>query len=132
MIILSNAGPDITCTYNKALSDTLKQKLTLHEDHQAPVVLWTCVESAVGIVAACLPNLRPLFKTGGPGFWSQLRSRSKVSGKSHLNTNTTTTTTTTTTTNSTNPSIQKGPLDSHTLEEGIEIHTYSDVVREKC
>ncbi|KAJ5220984.1 uncharacterized protein N7469_009871 [Penicillium citrinum] len=106
MIILSNAGPDITY-------------------HQAPVVLWTCVESAVGIVAACLPNLRPLFKTGGPGFWSQLRSRSKVSGKSHLNTNTTTTTT------STNPSLQKGPLDSHALEEGIEVHRYSDIIREK-
>ncbi|KAJ5089758.1 hypothetical protein N7532_008442 [Penicillium argentinense] len=105
MIVLSESGPDIT--YN-----------------QAPVVMWTCIEAAVGIVAACLPNLRPLFKFGGRGFWSQLRSGSRGSGKSHLNTNTTTTTTT-----STNLSIQKGPLNSHVTEQGIEIHRYSDIIR---
>ncbi|KAJ5387566.1 hypothetical protein N7509_010107 [Penicillium cosmopolitanum] len=109
MIILSRSGPDITF-------------------NQAPVVLWTCVEAAVGIVAACLPNLRPLFKIGRPGFWSQLRSGSKGSGNSHLNK----TTTTTTTTSSTNMSVQRGPLDSHAAEQGVEIHRYSDIVREKC
>lgn len=104
--------------------------LIFYAVNQAPVVLWTCVEAAVGIVAACLPNLRPLFKLGRPGFWSQLRSGSKGSGKSHLNT--ATTATTTTTTSSTNMSVQKGPLDSHAAEQGVEIHRYSDIVREKC
>lgn len=32
------------------------------------------MEAAVGITAACLPNLRPLFKLGRHNFWSQIRS----------------------------------------------------------
>ena len=132
MIVLSKSGPDITCKYSASICFSLRAGLILYTDNQAPVVLWTCVEAAVGIVAACLPNLRPLFRIGGSGFWSQIRYGSKGSGKSHLNTATTATTATTTTTTSTNLSLQKGPLDSHVAEEGIETHRYSDIVREKC
>ncbi|KAJ5503478.1 hypothetical protein N7463_006352 [Penicillium fimorum] len=60
MINLVNMGPDIT--YN-----------------QVPVIVWTCMEAAVGITAACLPNLRPLFKLGNRNFWSQIRSNKNVS-----------------------------------------------------
>ncbi|RAL15812.1 putative integral membrane protein Pth11-like [Aspergillus homomorphus CBS 101889] len=47
MIHVTEIGPDIT--YN-----------------QAPVAVWTCMEAAVGIVAACLSHLRPLFNLGSP------------------------------------------------------------------
>ncbi|KAJ5964245.1 uncharacterized protein N7479_004121 [Penicillium vulpinum] len=60
MIKLVEMGPDIT--YN-----------------QVPVIVWTCIEAAVGIMAACLPNLRPLFKLGKRNFWSNLRSSNNVS-----------------------------------------------------
>ncbi|KAF9890233.1 hypothetical protein FE257_006145 [Aspergillus nanangensis] len=43
MIELSESGSDIT--YN-----------------QVPPSVWTCIEPAVGITAACLSNMRPLFK----------------------------------------------------------------------
>ncbi|KAJ5676099.1 hypothetical protein N7462_008996 [Penicillium macrosclerotiorum] len=101
MIHLTRVGPDIT--YN-----------------QVPVVVWTCIEAAVGIVAACLPNLRPLFKIEGRGFWSQLRSFSHGSSRKALNTSTAST--------SGNMSIQKGPIDSCVAEEGIEIHRYSAII----
>ncbi|KAE8343442.1 hypothetical protein BDV24DRAFT_161489 [Aspergillus arachidicola] len=55
MINLTRSGPDVT--YN-----------------QVPVVVWTCIEATVGIIAACLPNMRPLFKLSRGSFWSQLRS----------------------------------------------------------
>ncbi|KAE8418976.1 hypothetical protein BDV36DRAFT_308230 [Aspergillus pseudocaelatus] len=55
MIDLTRSGPDVT--YN-----------------QVPVVVWTCIEATVGIIAACLPNLKPLFKLSRGSFWSQLRS----------------------------------------------------------
>ncbi|EAW12405.1 putative integral membrane protein Pth11-like [Aspergillus clavatus NRRL 1] len=55
MIHLTKVGPDIT--YN-----------------QVPVVVWTCIEAAVGITAACLSNLRPLFKLAHRRFWTQPRS----------------------------------------------------------
>ncbi|PYH88358.1 integral membrane protein [Aspergillus ellipticus CBS 707.79] len=48
MIDLMHAGPDIT--YN-----------------QVPVAVWTCIEAAVGITAACLSHLRPLFNIR---FWA--------------------------------------------------------------
>ncbi|CAI7671732.1 hypothetical protein PCG10_004796 [Penicillium crustosum] len=60
MIHLVNQGPDIS--YN-----------------QVPVIVWTCIEAAVGITAACLPNLRPLFKVGHRNFWSQIRSSNNIS-----------------------------------------------------
>ncbi|KAE8354950.1 hypothetical protein BDV28DRAFT_130054 [Aspergillus coremiiformis] len=60
MINLTRAGPDIT--YN-----------------QVPVVVWTCIEAAVGITAACLSNLRPLFKLRRVRFWSQLGSAQGLS-----------------------------------------------------
>ncbi|PWY78367.1 integral membrane protein [Aspergillus heteromorphus CBS 117.55] len=52
MIDLVNAGPDIT--YN-----------------QVPVAVWTCIEAAVGITAACLSHLRPLFNLK---VWSRIRN----------------------------------------------------------
>lgn len=58
MIEFTKAGPDIT--YN-----------------QVPVVVWTCIEAAVGITAACLPNLKPLFKVAHRQFWSRIGSPSK-------------------------------------------------------
>ncbi|PYH83563.1 integral membrane protein [Aspergillus uvarum CBS 121591] len=48
MIHITKIGPDIT--YN-----------------QAPVAVWTCTEAAVGIIAACLSHLRPLFHLGASG-----------------------------------------------------------------
>ena len=90
-----------------------------------PVVMWTCTEAGVGIIAACLPNLRPLFKTGGRGFWSQLRSLSYGSSKAHLNSDSTGTTS-----SSGHRSLRKGPVDSCVAEEGIEIHRYSTIIGE--
>ncbi|KAF5864577.1 hypothetical protein ETB97_007410 [Aspergillus alliaceus] len=66
MIALTKAGSDIT--YN-----------------QVPVVVWTCIEAAVGITAACLSNLRPLFQLSRVQFWSQLRSSEAQSAKQPLN-----------------------------------------------
>lgn len=68
MIDLVKQGPDIT--YN-----------------QVPVIVWTCVEAAVGITAACLPNLRPLFKIGHRNFWSQIRSSNNVSERTLVSSN---------------------------------------------
>ncbi|KAB8072614.1 hypothetical protein BDV29DRAFT_202233 [Aspergillus leporis] len=62
MINLTRAGPDLT--YN-----------------QVPVVVWTCIEAAVGITAACLSNLRPLFKLSRVRLWSQIRSSPGQSAK---------------------------------------------------
>ncbi|KAJ5591820.1 uncharacterized protein N7459_002189 [Penicillium hispanicum] len=70
IIRITKAGPDVT--YN-----------------QAPMGVWTCDEAAVGIVAACLPNLRPLFKFGGGNFWSQIRSFSQRYGKGTIDTSST-------------------------------------------
>lgn len=53
--------------------------LTVSPDNQVPVIVWTCIEAAVGITAACLPNLRPLFKLGRHNFWSQVRSANNIS-----------------------------------------------------
>ncbi|PYH42263.1 putative integral membrane protein Pth11-like [Aspergillus saccharolyticus JOP 1030-1] len=47
MIHVTQIGPDIT--YN-----------------QAPMAVWTCTEAAVGIIAACLSHLRPLFHLASP------------------------------------------------------------------
>ncbi|OQE39249.1 hypothetical protein PENCOP_c007G04572 [Penicillium coprophilum] len=80
MIRLVKLGPDIT--YN-----------------QVPVIVWTCMEAAVGITAACLPNLRPLFKLGNRNFWSQIRSSnsnvSEMSDRTLVSSNNTGTMTTT-------------------------------------
>ncbi|KAJ5936157.1 integral membrane protein [Penicillium verhagenii] len=112
MIRLTKQGPDITF-------------------NQAPVAMWTCLEGAVAIVGACLPNLRPLFRFSARGFWSQLRS-SRASSKAHLNSNTTNTTATTITMNTTSSSgdhnISKPVFNTHVSDEGtqgIEIHRYS-------
>ncbi|KAJ5291074.1 hypothetical protein N7478_000325 [Penicillium angulare] len=103
-IQLTKSGPDIT--YN-----------------QAPTAMWTCTESAVGIVGACLPNLRPLFKIGSGNFWSQLRSSRGSSKKGLMNSNTTNTTST-----SESSTIAKPHMIDHISEQGtqgIEVHRYS-------
>jgi hypothetical protein len=99
--------------------------LAIRIDYQMPVVMWTCTEAGVGIIAACLPNLRPLFKTGSRSFWSQLRSFSHGSSKAHLNSDISGTTN-----SSGNRSFQKGPVDSCVAEEGIEVHRYSSIIGE--
>ncbi|KAJ5690036.1 hypothetical protein N7462_004428 [Penicillium macrosclerotiorum] len=50
LIDLSKSGDDIT--YNQVNSS-----------------VWTCIEPAVGIVAACLSNMRPIFKLMHRKFW---------------------------------------------------------------
>lgn len=117
MIELTKAGPDITCKFLTVPSR--RQPPYVSIDYQAPTAMWTCLEAAVAIVGACLPNFRPLFKFGS-GFWTQLRS-SRASSKAHLNS------ATTNTTSSTN-SISKPVLTSHVTDEGtqgIEVHRYS-------
>lgn len=52
LIELSEAGDDITYT-------------------QVNPSVWTCIEPAVGIVAACLSNMRPLFKVMHERVWSR-------------------------------------------------------------
>ncbi|KAJ5747170.1 uncharacterized protein N7511_008866 [Penicillium nucicola] len=42
---------------------------------QVPASVWTCIEPAVGIVAACLSNMRPLFKLIHTKVWTKLSSR---------------------------------------------------------
>lgn len=54
LIRLSTAGSDITYT-------------------DAPSSVWTCIEPAVGITAACLSNMRPLFTSS-----SEIRGRTEV------------------------------------------------------
>ncbi|KAJ5339665.1 hypothetical protein N7452_006393 [Penicillium brevicompactum] len=56
LIELASAGADVT--YN-----------------QVPASVWTCIEPAVGIVAACLANMRPLFKLMHTKVWSRISSR---------------------------------------------------------
>ncbi|KAJ5457865.1 hypothetical protein N7475_009253 [Penicillium sp. IBT 31633x] len=60
LIDLSRQGDDIT--YN-----------------QVPASVWTCIEPAVGIVAACLANMRPLFKVVHTK-WSRLSSQYGTKG----------------------------------------------------
>ncbi|KAJ5177795.1 uncharacterized protein N7500_000494 [Penicillium coprophilum] len=66
LIELSTQGEDIT--YN-----------------QVPASVWTCIEPAVGIVAACLSNMRPLFKVIHAKVFSGLSSKSaaNTSNASH-------------------------------------------------
>ncbi|BCS04486.1 putative integral membrane protein Pth11-like [Aspergillus luchuensis] len=63
MIQLTQAGPDIT--YN-----------------QVPVVVWTCMEAAVGITAACMSHIRPLFNVK---LWSRHRYSDQEPGKGSTN-----------------------------------------------
>ncbi|CAG7951392.1 unnamed protein product [Penicillium olsonii] len=42
---------------------------------QVPASVWTCIEPAVGIVAACLANMRPLFNFMHVKVWSKITSR---------------------------------------------------------
>ncbi|KAJ5899873.1 Mitochondrial carrier protein RIM2 [Penicillium taxi] len=87
------------------------------------MAVWTCDEAAVGIVAACLPNLRPLFRFGERGFWTQIRSQGQESGHSHLKNITTTTTTV-----STSDMSMQRPLTS-TDEQEIEFQNYSPYMK---
>lgn len=128
MIGLTNSGPDITCKYFPPAIHSKKDTPLLAADNQAPVAMWTCLEGAVGIIGACLPNLRPLFRFGQKGFWTQLRSSSQRSGKTLLKSNDTNITGTTITSSTGGYSIKKPGLMSHVTDEGtdgIEIHRYS-------
>ncbi|CAG7918512.1 unnamed protein product [Penicillium olsonii] len=100
MIRLADLGPDIT--YN-----------------QVPVVVWTCVEAAVGITAACLPNLRPLFKLGHRNFWSNVRPSSNSSGNTLVEPETI----------RSNLSSQKKPLGSYTDEGSVEVGQYKEYTK---
>ncbi|EAW15311.1 uncharacterized protein ACLA_059780 [Aspergillus clavatus NRRL 1] len=64
LIQLSQAGDDIT--YN-----------------QVPPSVWTCIEPAIGITAACLINMRPLFTRYVAKFnwWTRLRSSKSSSAE---------------------------------------------------
>ncbi|CAG8947426.1 unnamed protein product [Penicillium salamii] len=56
---------------------------------QVPSSVWTCIEPAVGIVAACLANMRPLFNFMHVKVWSKITTRyatnSKNSSASQIN-----------------------------------------------
>lgn len=84
MIQLTQAGPDITC---KPLFIPPLQQLSLIiiKDNQVPVVVWTCMEAAVGITAACLSHIRPLFNVK---LWTRLRTPSQEPEKRQLNSST--------------------------------------------
>ncbi|OJJ62647.1 hypothetical protein ASPSYDRAFT_41316 [Aspergillus sydowii CBS 593.65] len=62
LIELSEAGPDIT--YN-----------------QVNASVWTCIEPCVGITAACLSNMRPLFNLLPDVPWRKFSFRSITSGR---------------------------------------------------
>lgn len=91
----------------------------INTDNQVPVVVWTCIEAAVGITAACLPNLRPLFKLGNRGFWSQYRSSSNTSGKTLVESSTCRSTT----------SSQKKPFGAYVGEESVEVAQYNEYTK---
>lgn len=125
-IRLTQSGPDITCEYwtiQHSLSPCPYMNSFLPvTDYQAPTAMWTCTESAVGIVGACLPNLKPLFKFGSGNFWSQLRS-SRGSNRALMNSNTSHTTSTSETL-----TVEKPHLTDHISDQGtqgIEVHRYS-------
>ncbi|KAJ5303535.1 hypothetical protein N7476_010334 [Penicillium atrosanguineum] len=68
LIDLSTAGDDITYT-------------------QVNSSVWTCIEPAVGIVAACLSNMRPLFKIVHTKMWSRTGSSRNTSQQDTLHSN---------------------------------------------
>ncbi|KAJ5636015.1 uncharacterized protein N7484_009328 [Penicillium longicatenatum] len=63
LIDLSTAGNDITYT-------------------QVSSSVWTCIEPAVGIIAACLSNMRPLFKLVHEKVWSRHASQGDTANTS--------------------------------------------------
>ncbi|KAJ5607298.1 hypothetical protein N7537_003917 [Penicillium hordei] len=72
LIELSTKGDHITCTHNKEVSTSV----------------WTCIEPAVGIIASCLSNMRPLFKVMHTKVWSRLSSRYATNTDSNKNSQT--------------------------------------------
>lgn len=40
-------------------------------DNEVSPSVWTCIEPAVGIVAACLSNMRPLFRVAHQKLWKR-------------------------------------------------------------
>ncbi|CAG7940614.1 unnamed protein product [Penicillium salamii] len=117
MIRLADLGPDITCKYCRGCVIDVSALLIPRIDNQVPVVVWTCIEAAVGITAACLPNLRPLFKLGHRSFWSQARSSSNTSGKTLVESQTSRSTV----------SQQKEPFGF--VEESVEVAQYEDYTK---
>ncbi|KAG2417078.1 hypothetical protein HFD88_008296 [Aspergillus terreus] len=65
MIKLTKAGPDIT--YN-----------------QIPMVVWTCIQAATGITAACLAHLRPLFNVAQRRFKDRLHRQETAQSSKEL------------------------------------------------
>lgn len=51
-----------------------RRKLTWVIDNEVQSSVWTCIEPAVGITAACLSNMRPLFKVAHEKVWVGLTS----------------------------------------------------------
>lgn len=45
-------------------------------DNQVPASVWTCIEPAVGIVTACLPNMGPLLQRVPRKFWIRMNPSS--------------------------------------------------------
>lgn len=45
-------------------------------DNQVPSSVWTCIEPAIGIVTACLPNLGPLLQRLPRRFWTRMNQSS--------------------------------------------------------
>jgi hypothetical protein len=77
---LGHPGPAIwkgyrchMCAKNPPLTKENFHWLT--SDDQVPASVWTCIEPAVGIVAACLSNMRPLFKRIYKKVWNKLSNR---------------------------------------------------------
>lgn len=48
-------------------------------DNQVNSSVWTCIEPAVGIVAACLSNMRPLLRAIHQKFWKKESSTGHTS-----------------------------------------------------
>lgn len=88
-------------------------------DNHPPVIVWTCIEAAVGITAACLPNLRPLFRVRHSGFWTKLRSSGNTSGKTLVDSQKSESTIT----------LQKVTFGSHASAETVEVDHYNDYVK---
>lgn len=45
-------------------------------DNQVPASVWTCIEPAIGIVTACLPNMGPLLQRVPRKFWIRMNPSS--------------------------------------------------------
>lgn len=78
LIDLSKSGDDATCMYSLSIplyeAIIVKMMLIFITDNEVQSSVWTCIEPAVGITAACLSNMRPLFKVSHDKVWVNLTS----------------------------------------------------------